>query len=777
MADVCYWDTRVELRISEIKQLHQVLSAGSANPFCVVRVDGEELARTSTQWGSLNPFFAESFLLGMANNFNTLSIHCHNQDKTGRKHEEIGVVTFSREELFQAFVSNVRDKWFPLVKPTPHISVQGEVYVELICTQHSAGLYTLTVTVVKARDMYRTNHFGKVEPFFQISLDMEQRSSPKLKGQKFPMWDQTFDFERATLPPSLFIDIRDAHGLKGSRFLGCAQIDLSGLELDLRISRWYPLRPRADDFDGVTSGNGAIRLHIKLSHELIMPESSYLPTIDFMVEKLRSDDDRSHILRIFHERANADGMELEKFARALMMSLHQRSAALDCLKGLNTEEIQKADDVATLFRGNSLATKCMDQFMKIVGLPYLHKTLKPVIDDIFTEKKDCEIDPTKLTNPKPATIKKHVHDLAAYLTKILERIFQSVEGCPPQMRGAFKAIRRAVHKNPALKGGSDGSSNTAEYTAVSGFFFLRFFAPAVLAPKLFGMRDELADERTSRTLTLLAKALQNVGNLSAVPKETYMQSLKDLIAANVPLLKEFVDKICMVDPVSITDAKSAQSDAETIPMQSKLMVLSEGRSFKRRFVTLTADTICHARSYKDTPSRIPFTKVINIERMQQSAYDRKHVVSVVTEDGFPDIVLMFPSSTHMKTWLQFMRDRLRACDAKIRSACHCGVLKKGVMTCCGSDALGVPCSKAHVSVVLDTFSAASSPSEALHPLHVIMVNALPQLEQHFKPERCVDEDPAYVATGQRLVDILRLADIEHLLLSKPLASEDALQRR
>lgn len=44
-----------------------------------------------------------------------------------------------------------------------------------------------------------------------------------------------------------------------------------------------------------------------------------------------------------------------------------------------------------------------------------------------------------------------------------------------------------------------------KYLAVSGFLFLRFFAPAILTPKLFDLRDQHADPQTSRSLLLLAK--------------------------------------------------------------------------------------------------------------------------------------------------------------------------------------------------------------------------------------------------------------------------------
>lgn len=43
------------------------------------------------------------------------------------------------------------------------------------------------------------------------------------------------------------------------------------------------------------------------------------------------------------------------------------------------------------------------------------------------------------------------------------------------------------------------------FVAVTSFLCLRFFSPAILAPKLFHLRERHADARTSRTLLLLAK--------------------------------------------------------------------------------------------------------------------------------------------------------------------------------------------------------------------------------------------------------------------------------
>lgn len=46
---------------------------------------------------------------------------------------------------------------------------------------------------------------------------------------------------------------------------------------------------------------------------------------------------------------------------------------------------------------------------------------------------------------------------------------------------------------------------------VSGFVFLRFFAPAIVNPKLFEIRNDMPDPMTRRTLTLISKSIQSLG--------------------------------------------------------------------------------------------------------------------------------------------------------------------------------------------------------------------------------------------------------------------------
>ena len=97
-------------------------------------------------------------------------------------------------------------------------------------------------------------------------------------------------------------------------------------------------------------------------------------------------------------------------------------------------------------------------------------------------------------------------NLQYYVQRVLIVLMSSAELCPPTLRRVFNNIKRAaVVRFP--------DDETVRYTAVSGFAFLRFFAPAVMHPKSFGIIHKEPPPEVHRTLVLISKTLQNIGNI------------------------------------------------------------------------------------------------------------------------------------------------------------------------------------------------------------------------------------------------------------------------
>ena len=52
---------------------------------------------------------------------------------------------------------------------------------------------------------------------------------------------------------------------------------------------------------------------------------------------------------------------------------------------------QPAEDVPTLFRGNSIATSSMEEFIRGLTVPYLNSTIKVLVTDVMNQRGSCEV--------------------------------------------------------------------------------------------------------------------------------------------------------------------------------------------------------------------------------------------------------------------------------------------------------------------------------------------------------------------------------------------------
>jgi hypothetical protein len=91
-----------------------------------------------------------------------------------------------------------------------------------------------------------------------------------------------------------------------------------------------------------------------------------------------------------------DREELSKISLSLFMNLMPQNCHLQTLTTLAQQEIAQLEDPHIIFRGNSIATKMLDAFMKECGRNYLAETIGGLLKAVLNFKESCEVDPLKI---------------------------------------------------------------------------------------------------------------------------------------------------------------------------------------------------------------------------------------------------------------------------------------------------------------------------------------------------------------------------------------------
>ncbi|KAI0911273.1 hypothetical protein F4823DRAFT_623642 [Ustulina deusta] len=225
---------------------------------------------------------------------------------------------------------------------------------------------------------------------------------------------------------------------------------------------------------------------------------------------------------------NRNSMKRLRFSRRMKSNESSNSASereqlvRDMSKSLTGE-------ANLLFRGNTLLTQALEFHMRRLGKEYLEDILGDKIFEINEINPDCEVDPSRIERIED--LQQHWKLLIQLTTELWETISTSATKLPLELRSILKYVRAVAEDRYG------DFLRTVNYTSVSGFLFLRFICPAILNPKLFGLLRENPRPRAQRTLTLIAKGLQALANLSSFgKKESWMEQS----------FKNFIDQLCSI---------------------------------------------------------------------------------------------------------------------------------------------------------------------------------------------------------------------------------------
>lgn len=300
--------------------------------------------------------------------------------------------------------------------------------------------------------------------------------------------------------------------------------------------------------------------------------------------------------------------------------------------------------------------------------------------------------------------------LQSYLSELLTAVLQSASYCPLLICQVFHQLYLRVQERFP-----EPEYRKVKFIAVTSFLCLRFISPAIMSPKLFHLREKHADARTSRTLLLLAKAVQTIGNmdtLTCCSKEPWMVCLQPAIQQGITQLKDFITKLVNCHESEDLELQTRMSlQCGTMEKEGFLFLhrtkdkcMPMTSPFKKYYVTLSKDTLSYSRTqHSKKSSFISLPKIQAVEKVEEKCFGSANVMQVIScEDSgqHETLYLNCKSVNELNHWLSALR---KACshNTNTMSCYHPGIYKTDRWSCCHQKEKSDPgCDKTRHGVTL-----------------------------------------------------------------------------
>ncbi|KAM5179673.1 neurofibromin isoform 1-T1 [Mantella aurantiaca] len=255
----------------------------------------------------------------------------------------------------------------------------------------------------------------------------------------------------------------------------------------------------------------------------------------------------------------------DELARVLVTLFDSRHLLYQLLWNMFSKEVELADSMQTLFRGNSLASKIMTFCFKVYGATYLQKLLEPLLRLIITspdwQHVSFEVDSSRLDGVE--SLEENQRCLLQMTEKFFHAIISSTHEFPTQLRSVchclYQATCHSLLSKATVKEKKENKKSVVSQRfpqnsigAVGSAMFLRFINPAIVSPYEAGILDKKPPPRIERGLKLMSKILQSIANHVLFTKEEHMRPFNEFVKNNFDAARRFFFDIANNCPPSDT---------------------------------------------------------------------------------------------------------------------------------------------------------------------------------------------------------------------------------